>query len=111
MRVRGRGLSRKSPSPAVPAADRLFLVRHRQPGIPKRTIASGKFCTANSVALNRVFFKRSPIGRGNQTLCRQNTGGRAACNSSFSDKFGNRRFWVVLWGVPSCNDLNLGGPM
>ena len=27
------------------------------------------------------------------------------------DKFRNSRFWIVLSGIGSCNDLNLGGPM
>jgi hypothetical protein len=105
------GLASEDQAPVVPAADPLFLVRHRQTGFAKRTIASGKFCTANSIALNRVFSERSSISRGDQTLRRQNAGGRAARYSSFSDKFGNCRFWVVLSGGPSCNDLNLGSPM
>src|SRR5208282_6222030 len=58
--------------------DRLAFVRHRQAGLPKRTIASGKFCAPISVAFDGVFFQCSPVGRGDQALRRQNAGGRAA---------------------------------
>lgn len=93
------------------AADRLAFVRQRQAGLPKRTIASGKFCAPNSVAFDCVFFQCSPVGRGDQALRRQNASGRAACNSSRSDKFGDRCFGVVAWSVPLRADLNLRGPM
>jgi hypothetical protein len=56
------GLAGKDQAPPSRHPDRLYFVRHRQTGFPKRTIARGKFCAANSVALNRVFFERSPIG-------------------------------------------------
>jgi hypothetical protein len=93
------------------AADRLAFVRHRQADFPKRTITSGKLCAPNSVALNRVFFQCSPVGRGDQALCRQNTGGRAACNTFRSDEFGNRRCLIFFGSVSSCSDLNVEGPM
>jgi hypothetical protein len=91
---RGRSIGRGKL--VVPKVPRLSFVRHRQSGLPKRTIASGKLCAANSVSFNRVFLQRSAVGRRDQALRRQNAGGRAACNSSRSDKFRDRCFGVVL---------------
>lgn len=93
------------------AADRLAFVRYRQPGLPQRTIASGKFCAPNSVAFDCVFFQCSPVGRGDQALCRQNASGRAARNSSRSDKFRDRRCSIFFGSVSSCSYLNVEGPM
>jgi hypothetical protein len=53
-------------------------------------MASGKFGTANSVALNRVLFKRGPIVFGDEALRRQNASSRAARNPSRADKLGDR---------------------
>jgi len=74
-------------------------------------MASSEFCAPNSVAFGRVFLKRGPIGRRDQSLRRENAGGRAAGDSSCADKFGDRCFWVVLERSLWCGDLNLGSPM
>jgi len=74
-------------------------------------VTSDQLCAANSVALDRVLFQCNPIGRRDQALRWQNTGGRAAGNSSLADKFGNRRFSLIGGGVLSCTDLNFGAPM
>ena len=106
---RGRSIGRGKL--VVPKVPRLSFIRHRQSGLPKRTIARGKFCAANSVSFNRVFFQRSAVGRRDQALRRQNAGGRAACNSSRADEFGARRLSVVLWSVPLRTELNSRDPM
>jgi hypothetical protein len=74
-------------------------------------MASSEFCAPNSVAFDRMLLKRGPIGRRDQSLRRENAGSRAAGDSSFADKFGDRCFWVVLKCSLLRGDLNLGGPM
>jgi hypothetical protein len=55
-------------------------------------MARGKFGATNSVALNRVLFKRGPIVFCDKALRRQNASGRAARNPSRADKLGDRCF-------------------
>jgi hypothetical protein len=81
-----------------PIAGRLSLVQHRQASGPNRTIAGGNSFAPNSVAFDRMLFQRGPVGRGNHALRRQDTGCWAARNPFGPDKFGNRRFPIVLKG-------------
>ena len=74
----------------------LFPLRQRQTGLPKRPHARGHFLSSRPVARDRVLFERGAVCRTDQTLRRQDAGGRAAGNSFCTNKFSNSSGTIIV---------------
>src|SRR6266550_8726578 len=104
-----------SPAPAnrkqLAAAEGLFLPRQRQTCLPKRPHTRRHFLSSRPFASNRVLFKCGTVCRTDQTLRRRDAGGRAAGNSSRTNKFGNSSGTIIVSENITRPDRYYLGPM
>ena len=86
----------REPEAKLSAAEGYFPSANGRPASQKRPHARGHFLSSRPVARDRVLFERGAVCRTDQTLRRQDAGGRAAGNSFCTNKFSNSSGTIIV---------------